>query len=257
MKINNAFLVDLPVEQAWSLLLDIPSLVPCMPGASLLAVEDDRTYRGQVTTKLGPVTVTFQGRASIEDLDEAARTVRVKASGNETKGRGSAQADVNFSMQPDGTGTRVAIVTDLALAGAVAQYGRAQGVIADVAQVVIDTFANNLRNKIAASAPPAETAPSSPRHPEAHHRPAGAGDASKGDGRDRAPHPSRLGALSPPSTAANSEARLAPQDDGVRDRGARQDPIGDSPAPALSLWSVLVGVIRRWLARLTGRAVPR
>jgi carbon monoxide dehydrogenase subunit G len=206
MKIDNAFLVDLPVEQAWRLLNDIPSLVPCMPGAALLAVEDDRTYRGQVTVRLGPVTVTFQGRARIEELDETARTVRVKASGTETKGRGAAQAEATFSMQPDGAGTRVAIATDLSLAGAVAQYGRAQGVIADVAQVVIDTFARNLRRKIAAAAPAATNATASET-------------------------PVAIG-LAP-----------APQ------------PEAAASAPALSLWSVLLAVVRRWLGR--GSAVPR
>jgi carbon monoxide dehydrogenase subunit G len=241
MKIDNAFLVDLPVAQAWTLLLDIPSVVPCMPGAALLAVEDERTYRGQVTVRLGPVTVTFQGRARIEAIDAAARSVRVKASGTETRGRGSAQAEVGFAMQPEGNGTRVTIATDLALAGAVAQYGRAQGVIADVAQVVIDTFAQNLRNRIAAAAPAGE----------AHLPPT------------VPPHASRLGARSPASPAPDSVTRLAPQDDGVGGRSSRQDLICDSPAPtpaaaspapALSAWSVLVAVVRRWLGRLTGRA---
>lgn len=197
MKIDNAFLVDLPVAQAWTVLLDIPSVVPCMPGASLLAVDDERTYRGQVTVKLGPVTVTFQGRARLEEIDEAARTVRVKASGTEMKGRGSAQADVRFSLQPAGAGTRVAIATDVALAGAVAQYGRAQGVIAEVAQVVINTFAQNLRSKIAMPAP----------------------------------------AAGPLTAAPATEPTAAPP-----------------PAAALSLWSVLVAVIRRWLGRATGTA---
>jgi uncharacterized protein len=154
MKIQNSFRVDLPVAGAWAILLDIPAVVPCMPGAELLAVEDERTYRGQVRVKLGPVAVAFQGRAKLEEVDEATRTVRVKASGTEMKGRGSAQADVVFRLAPDGSGTKVDIDTDVNLAGAVAQYGRAQGIIADVAQVVIDTFAENLRRQIAAQQTP-------------------------------------------------------------------------------------------------------
>src|SRR5262245_42051179 len=89
MRIENAFTVALPVAEAWATLLDIPAIAPCMPGAELTAVEDERTYRGQVKVRLGPVAVAFQGRAKLEEVDEAARTVRVKASGTETKGRGS------------------------------------------------------------------------------------------------------------------------------------------------------------------------
>jgi carbon monoxide dehydrogenase subunit G len=148
LKLENSFRVDLPVESTWSTLLDIPSIVPCMPGAELLAVEDNRNYQGQVKVKLGPVAVAFQGRAKLVEVDESNHRVRVNASGTENKGRGSAQADVTFVLVPEGRATRVDIVTDLSLAGAVAQYGRAQGVIADVSRVIIENFANNLRIRI-------------------------------------------------------------------------------------------------------------
>lgn len=153
MKIENSFRIDLPMESAWTTLLDIPSLVPCMPGAELLAVEDERSYRGQVKVKLGPVSVAFRGRARLVEVDETQHLVRATASGTEEKGRGSAQADVSFRLSPDGGGTRVDIVSDIALAGPVAQFGRAQGVIADVAHVMIDSFAQNLSRTIQSTQP--------------------------------------------------------------------------------------------------------
>ena len=70
MKLENSFRVDLPIAKAWELLLDIPSVVPCMPGAELLSVEDELTYRGQLKVKLGPVAVAFQGRAQLVEIDE-------------------------------------------------------------------------------------------------------------------------------------------------------------------------------------------
>jgi carbon monoxide dehydrogenase subunit G len=155
MKIENSFRVELPMESAWTTLLDVLSLVPCMPGATLLAVEDERSYRGQVKVKLGPVAVAFRGRARLVEVDETQHLVRATASGTEEKGRGSAQANVSFQLSPDGVGTRVNVVSDIALAGAVAQYGRAQGVIADVAQVMIDTFAQNLSRTIESTQPAA------------------------------------------------------------------------------------------------------
>jgi carbon monoxide dehydrogenase subunit G len=153
MKIENSFRVDLPITAAWATLLDVPSIVPCMPGAELLGAEDDRSYRGQVKLRLGPVAVAFRGRARLTEVDEAQRLVRADASGTEAKGRGSAQAQVTFRLSPDGESTRVDVVSDIALAGAVAQYGRAQGVIADVSQVMIDTFAENLKRRIESRRP--------------------------------------------------------------------------------------------------------
>lgn len=151
MRIANTFRVELPVAEAWRTLLDVPGIVTCMPGAELLAVEDERTFRGQVKVKLGPIAVAFQGLAKITEIDEAARQVRVNAKGTEMKGRGSAHADVQFRITPDGSASRVDVATDVNLAGSVAQYGRAQGIIADVAQIIVDQFAENLRQRIAAS----------------------------------------------------------------------------------------------------------
>jgi len=153
MKIENSFTIALPPPEAWRVLLDIPAIAPCMPGAELLAVEDDRTYKGQVKVKLGPVVVAFQGKAHFADLDEAAHTARMVASGVEIKGRGNASANVLFRLSPIDGGTRVEITTDVTLAGAVAQYGRAQGVIAGVAQVLVDQFAANLQKHLALGAP--------------------------------------------------------------------------------------------------------
>ncbi len=158
MKIENEFMVALPTAEAWRVLLDVPAIVPCMPGAELLVDEGDNTYRGRVKAKLGPVAVEFQGRAQFVDIDESTHTVRMKASGNEVKGRGNAAAEVTFRLAPEGTGTRVDVVTDVNLAGAVAQYGRAQGVIAGVAQVLVNQFATNLRAHISADAAQASTA---------------------------------------------------------------------------------------------------
>jgi carbon monoxide dehydrogenase subunit G len=158
MKIENSFRVELPIASAWTTLLDIPSVVPCMPGAELLAIENERSYRGQVKVRLGPVSVAFRGRARLLEVDETQHLVRATASGTEEKGRGSAQAEVSFRLSPDGSGTRVNVVSDIALAGAVAQYGRAQGVIADVSQVMIDTFAQNLSRHIESTRPDASGA---------------------------------------------------------------------------------------------------
>jgi hypothetical protein len=177
MKIENSFTVNQPPDEAWRTLLDIPAIVPCMPGASLLEVEDERSFKGQVKLKLGPVAIVFQGRAKFIEVDEAHHRVRAKASGNEMKGRGNAQADVEFKLSPSDEGTRVDVVTDVNLAGSVAQYGRAQGVIAGVAQVLIDQFAANLRQQLAARAQ--TVVPDHPKAAEAPTRAAETGPALK------------------------------------------------------------------------------
>ena len=152
MKIENGFDVPLPPAEAWRVLLDIEGVAPCFPGAQILQAIDARTFRGKVAVRLGPVAVSFVGTAHLEEIDEARRRVQVKASGTEEKGRGGAQALVEFSLAQTGPrATHVAITTDLSLNGAVAQYGRGAAMIQDMAQQMVGRFAATLQTQIEGS----------------------------------------------------------------------------------------------------------
>lgn len=148
MKIDVSFSVPVPPQNAWPLLLDVPNIVPCLPGASLTEDLGNNRYKGQATVKVGPIQLTFAGEAQIVDIDEAAHTAKVQAKGADAKGRGSATAVAQFSLHPEAQGTRVDVVTDLQLVGAVAQYGRAQGLIKEIATQIVGQFAANLREEI-------------------------------------------------------------------------------------------------------------
>src|SRR5437868_4349883 len=145
MLINNGFEVPLPPAQAWKVLMDIPRIAPCMPGAQLTDVVDENTYNGKVSVRLGPVALTFAGTVKFSEKDEAAHRARVTAQGKDSKGRGGAHATVDFHIESVPAGSRVLVKTDLNLSGAVAQYGRASGMIQDVAQQLIGQFAISLK----------------------------------------------------------------------------------------------------------------
>ena len=155
MEFDNAFDVPLPPDQTWAVLMDIPRIAPCMPGAELTEVVDAQNYKGKISVRLGPVALTFAGRVEIDAVDEANRSARVKAQGSDAKGRGAANAAASFRIEPAGDGSRVLIHTDLMLSGAVAQYGRGVGMIQATAAQIIGQFAGNLRTQLArAGGPP-------------------------------------------------------------------------------------------------------
>ena len=153
MEFDNSFEVPLPPDKAWATLMDIESIAPCMPGAELTEIVDDKTFKGKVSVRLGPVSLTFQGAASFEDVDDTAHKATVKAQGADAKGRGGANANVAFHLEPSDAGSTVKIHTDLQLSGSVAQYGRGAGMIQDLAGQIIGQFATNLSQKIEAEMP--------------------------------------------------------------------------------------------------------
>ena len=151
MEFDNAFEVPLPPEQAWPVLMNIQGIAPCMPGAQLTEVVDDKTYKGNIAVRLGPVALTFAGLVTFEEIDNANHTARVRAQGTDAKGRGSAQAAATFRLEPSATGSKVLVHTDLTLSGAVAQYGRGVGMIQATASALMNQFANNLKKQLARS----------------------------------------------------------------------------------------------------------
>ncbi len=151
MQIENQFEVPLPPDEAWKVLLDIERIAPCMPGAELTEIVDDRTYKGKVSVRLGPVALSFAGQVRFEDIDDAQHKARAKAQGKDSKGRGGANANVAFHLQPVEQGSKVLVSTDLNLSGSIAQYGRASGMIEGVATALIGQFAKNLKAQLEAS----------------------------------------------------------------------------------------------------------
>jgi uncharacterized protein len=185
MEFDNAFDVPLAPDQAWAVLMDIPRIAPCMPGAELTEMVDAQNYKGKISVRLGPVALAFAGRVEIDAIDEANHSAKVKAQGSDAKGRGAANATASFRIEPAGAGSKVLIHTDLMLSGAVAQYGRGVGMIQATAAQIIGQFAGNLRAQLAregttrspaaasiaaAPAPPAFAA-APPLQPEQNPRP--------------------------------------------------------------------------------------
>jgi carbon monoxide dehydrogenase subunit G len=144
MDIRNSFTVPLPVEETWKILLDVRRIAPCMPGAELLEVIDDKTFKGKVSVRLGPVALSFVGTARFEEIDAAAHRARLKGQGTDSKGRGGATGVVTLALSPAGDGTHVDVNTNVNLSGAVAQYGRGAGMIQGVATEIVGQFAASL-----------------------------------------------------------------------------------------------------------------
>jgi hypothetical protein len=162
MKIENSFEVPAPREEAWALLMDVPRVIPCMPGAELTETLDGDRWKAKVSVKLGPISLVFATDVARVSADEAAWTSTLSANAREVKGRGSARATIESRLADVDGGTRVEVVTDLSLTGPVAQYGR--GMVADVAAQLTKQFADCLQQRLSApanepAAPPAQARP--------------------------------------------------------------------------------------------------
>src|SRR5688572_8897768 len=112
-----------------------------MPGAALDSVDGD-DFTGRVKVKLGPINLTYQGKASFIEKDEAAHKAVIDARGKDQRGNGTAAAVVTAKLKAEGSITRVDVLTDLNITGRPAQFGR--GVMTDVGNKLLGQFADKL-----------------------------------------------------------------------------------------------------------------
>lgn len=160
--LTERFTVHAPAEQVWRYLIDPRQVVTCLPGAELTEVEDERTFRGRVTVKVGPVTVRYLGRARLTELDEQRQRVRVEGDaqeGGEGGGSGSARMVMTSEVTALDAGTaEVRVDASVDVTGKLVQFGR--GMIQDVSRQLFRQFASCVRTTFEArSVSPSSVAP--------------------------------------------------------------------------------------------------
>jgi uncharacterized protein len=147
MKLEQSFEIAAPVETVWAALIDIEFVAPCLPGAEVSGRDDDGSYRGTFTVKLGPTTAIYNGTLRIDDVDEATHTATLHARGTDKRGQGGATATIVNRMSAVDGGCRVDANTDLTITGRLARFGRG-GMIEDVANRMLRDFASCVQDKL-------------------------------------------------------------------------------------------------------------
>jgi carbon monoxide dehydrogenase subunit G len=156
MQFRNSFEVDAPIEQVWETVLDVERVAPTVPGAQVLERTGDDAYKVAIKVRVGPMSMTYRGEVEIAERDDAAHRAVMKARAKESRGQGTADADVTMVLSADGDRTAATVTTDVRLSGKAATMG--QGVLQDVSGRLIETFAANLAAMLAGGGEPAEAA---------------------------------------------------------------------------------------------------
>lgn len=220
MDLQHRFTVPTGVEETWAHFQDIASVAECFPGATVTSAEAD-TFHGSCKVKLGPIALVYNGSGTFVEKDETTHRFVVDAKGKDKRGNGTAGAKVSLSMvEADGGGTDVEVITDLAITGKPAQFGR--GVMQDVSDKLLGQFVACLETRLAggASEPPGESGTSgvSAADPVTPTEPDPTGDVPPAAPSPLPPHAAPVAAAQPRS------APPLPKDDAL-DLGAAVLPI--------------------------------
>ena len=152
IEIEQSFDVPQSVDEVWSFLTDPERIVECLPGATLLEEVDERTYRGEIGLRLGPIGTRFLGEIRFDELDVRRHRMRMTGEGRDRRGSGNVRMTMLSHLHPveeeDAEGTRIWVSQSIALTGRLASFGRG-GVIQSVSNVMFNRFTGCVREKLA------------------------------------------------------------------------------------------------------------
>jgi uncharacterized protein len=235
MDLTHRFTVPVPIDEAWAHFNDIGSVAECFPGASVTSAEGD-TFAGSVKVKLGPIALVYNGTGTFTEKDEAAHRMVVDAKGKDKRGNGTAGAAVVMTMTESpgaGTSTDVEVVTDLAITGKPAQFGR--GVMQDVSDKLLGQFVACLEQRFEGSgAAEVAEAPAAPVPPAAEPDATLSDEAAPAAVEVPPPAPAAVAAPAPAAPAAGKRKK---DDDALNLGGAVL------PVLAKSYWKQALGAL--------------
>lgn len=145
MELEHRFDLPVGIDTAWATLMDIEKVGPCFPGAKLDKVTGDE-FSGSVRLKMGPVRLTYTGRAKVVERDDRAHTASIEATGDESAATKAAMFVTATATELSATQTQVDLVTTLSLTGRPAEFGRPMMV--EVGNRLVSQFADCVSTKL-------------------------------------------------------------------------------------------------------------
>jgi len=147
VQIDKVFAMPASADVSWQFLQDIAAVAACMPGAKITERLDDTHYKGMVSVKVGPATMSFRGDIEVRELDAATRTLRLIGKGSDTTGTSGASLDLTARVEAAAGGlSNLVGKSEASVSGKAAAFGGRM--MNSVADQVLKQFAANFATRV-------------------------------------------------------------------------------------------------------------
>ena len=149
VELEKSFPMPGPAEVAWEFLQSIESVAGCMPGAKITERLDGGRFKGTMTVKIGPATMSFRGDVEVRDVDPTARSLALLAKGTDSTGTSGASMDLKARIEPVGDASCNLIgASEVSMSGKAAAFGGRM--MNSVAEQIMQQFAANFAAQVSA-----------------------------------------------------------------------------------------------------------
>ncbi|MEX2599727.1 MAG: SRPBCC family protein [Dehalococcoidia bacterium] len=146
MDFHYQYTVNAPADKLWAFVTDIPAVGMCIPGAESVQ-EQDGAYQGSVKVRVGPVSLTLNGKIRVEDTDAEARRINLVGEGADKRVPGNVGVRIKMQVEAkDDTTSELTVDSTANVMGKLGEFG--QGLIKRKADGMMKEFGQNLSKKV-------------------------------------------------------------------------------------------------------------
>ena len=211
MRVDSRFEVAAPADRIWASAVDGERLAKEVEGLRIHEHPDERTFRIALRLPLELRPMTWTADVEIVERDDARRRAVLRAAAAESRGQGTAHADVEISVDGDDRSGGLAFGADVKLLGRIAAVD--EGPLQRAVERMVTGFAEGLAAAVGVAAGDAtprldvETAVEVPEAQEAQEAQAPPPAPEPEPEPERAPEPA-----TPPPPPAQAPPRPEPPD---------------------------------------------
>jgi carbon monoxide dehydrogenase subunit G len=149
VQLDKTYPLPCTADVGWAFLQDVPAVASCMPGATITERVDDARYKGGVTVRIGPATMSFRGELAVSGIDPATRSLRLAGKGTDSTGGSGASMNLAARIEP-GEGERCTLAgnCEVSMSGKAAAFGAR--LINPLADQILKQFVDNVAKRVAA-----------------------------------------------------------------------------------------------------------
>ena len=161
VELDKSIALPASADAGWLVLSDVEAVAGCMPGAKITERIDERHYKGTVSVRVGPASMSFRGEIEVRAIDPAARTIQLIGKGTDSTGSSGASMDLTARIEPvDAATSTLRGLSVVSMSGRAATFGgRLMNTVADQ---ILGQFGANFAARVAAATPRVEPPPAAP-----------------------------------------------------------------------------------------------
>lgn len=146
MKIEDSFVVAVPVAAAWAAIIDPTIVAACVPGCGSIEILGADKYRAEVAVAMGPIKTTFRVVVEISEMVPHERVVSVTRGEEGTRASLLTANNVLALRALDPSTTEIAYSSEVSLTGRLGKFGL--GLMKKKAKDTGDAFALAFRSRL-------------------------------------------------------------------------------------------------------------